>query len=470
MTKTATYLRQSLDRDQTKLAVDRQRADLLNLCATKGWDDPVEYCDNSVSATSGTRPAYQDLCGDIAGGVIGKVAVWDMDRLHRQPRELEDFIVLVEKHGVELANVGGDVDLSTPGGKMFARMKGNVAAYEIDQKVKRQQAANRQRAENGKAWKMGRVFGYDGDEIVPAEAQEIREACEALLNDTSLWTIAKDWNERGIKTTKAGHTTSGGKTYAGSWTGGTVKQVLTRPRNAGLQVYDGKILEGVETAWPAIISREVFDAVCGYLANPERHTGKKRARAYLLSGLAVCGHCDRKMGTTGRRTKRGERRIVYQCKNTGCMRVVRDLAKTDEFVVRVITERLARPDAARIFAKPSVDTAALNDEVAKYRGLIAAAEAEYAEGIITGRDLKERRDKLTPRVEAVERKLLGANTSRKLDGIVGRKDAADIFASLPLDRQRSVIDTVATVRILPTTSPGRPFDHTLIRIDWHAED
>ena len=40
-----------------------------------------------------------------------------MDRLHRQPAELEDFMTLAERHGVELANVGGDVDLSTPEGK-----------------------------------------------------------------------------------------------------------------------------------------------------------------------------------------------------------------------------------------------------------------------------------------------------------------------------------------------------------------
>jgi DNA invertase Pin-like site-specific DNA recombinase len=92
---TAIYLRQSLDRDQTKLAVDRQRDDLLKLCAARGWDNLIEYCDNNVSANTGRRIAYEDLCDDTRGGDIDRVAVWDLDRLHRQPAELEAFIAQI---------------------------------------------------------------------------------------------------------------------------------------------------------------------------------------------------------------------------------------------------------------------------------------------------------------------------------------------------------------------------------------
>jgi DNA invertase Pin-like site-specific DNA recombinase len=308
--KTATYLRQSPDRDLTKVSIDYQREGLLKLCADKRWDDPVEYMDRNVSATTGRRDAYEDLCEDIRNGIVGRVAVWDMDRLHRQPRELEDFIDLAEKHHVELANVGGDVNLSTPSGRMFARMKGTVAKYEVEQKGVRQKAANKERAKTGKPW-VGRTFGYDGDKTVETEAEAIRQACAEMLNGASLWSIANDWNSRGITTVKGC-----------TWTGGTVKQVPIRARNAGLQTYDEEVLEDIETSWPAIVSRDTWDAVRAYLANPNRHTGKKRARVHLLSGLAVCGLCGRKMGTTGRKTKTGAKRMVYQCKNTGCMRVV----------------------------------------------------------------------------------------------------------------------------------------------------
>ena len=77
--KTAIYLRQSLDRDRNQLAINRQREDLLKLCATTtGWDDPLEYCDDDISAKNGSqRPAWDELCGDIRDGVIGRLAVWD---------------------------------------------------------------------------------------------------------------------------------------------------------------------------------------------------------------------------------------------------------------------------------------------------------------------------------------------------------------------------------------------------------
>jgi site-specific DNA recombinase len=452
--KVAIYLRQSLDRDLTKVGIDYQREHLHKLCAAKGWDEPVEYVDRNVSATAGRREAYEDLCEDIRNGVIGKVAVWDMDRLHRQPRELEDFIDLAEKHGVEMANVGGDVDLSTPSGRMFARMKGTVAKYEVEQKSARQKAANEQRAQKGTAWVV-RVFGYDGNEVLDAEAEAIRQGCRDLLNGASLWGIAKQWNEAGIKTVK-GYT----------WDGGTVRQVLSRARNAGLQTYDAKILEGVETAWPAIISRDTHDAVCALLADPKRHTGKRRARVHLLSGLALCGLCGKKMGTTVKRKKSGGNRTVYQCKNMGCMRVVRDLVKTDALVVDIVTRRLARPDAAKVFAKPTVDTKALNAQANEYRALIKAAETDYDNGEITAQRMNARIDTIQPKLDAIEAKLLGANTSRKLDGLIGNPKVAEVFSGLSLDRRRAVIDTVCTVTIDPNDRPGGSFDPEKVRIDW----
>src|SRR5689334_13192674 len=97
----AYYLRQSLDRDENKLAIDRQREDVLALCERLGWDHAVEYCDNNISATTGRRHDYERLCADITDGVVKRVAVWEMDRLHRQPVELESFMKLVERHGVE---------------------------------------------------------------------------------------------------------------------------------------------------------------------------------------------------------------------------------------------------------------------------------------------------------------------------------------------------------------------------------
>ena len=457
--KTAIYLRQSLDRDQNRLAIDRQREDLLTLCAAKGWDDPVEYCDNNVSANTGRRRAYQALCDDIRGGVINRVAVWDLDRLHRQPIELESFITLADQHHIELASVGGDADLSTASGRMFARMKGTVARYETEHKSARHKRANLQRAQVGKTtWHGKRVFGYDGDQLVAHEADAIRAAYLALLNGASLGGIAEQWNSEGLRPLRAA-----------AWTGATVRQMLKRERNAGLQVYDGEILDGVKTSSPAIIERDVWDAACAVLADPKRRTGPQTpGRKYLLSGLAICGVCGRPVSSL---VHTAAKRFRYACKHPGCMHVLRSIAPVDKYVIDRVTRRLADPDAVVALTRPSVDTAPLRDQIAALRTQITQAQADYDEGLVDARRMNARVTRATEKLAPLEDKLLGANTSRVLDGLVGHADAAARFAALSLDRKRAVIDTLVRVTINPSKGlqGSHRFDPNSIDIEWIDE-
>ena len=450
--KTAVYLRQSLDRDQTQLAVERQREACLDLCKGKGWTDTVMYVDNDTSASTGRRRDYTQMLADIEAGAIGAVVCYRLDRLHRQPRGLEHFIDLANRHRVALATVTGDTDLGTEEGRLIARIMGAVDRAEVEKKSARQKLANRQRAKNGKAW-VQRTFGYDGDEIVEHEADAIRKACRDLLNGASLWSIATQWNSEGLKTAK-GYT----------WTGGTVRQVLSRARNAGLQVYDGEILDGVSPTWPAIVKREVWESVCKLLADPKRHTGKSQGRKHLLTGIAICGVCHKPMGTTARKTKGGNR-VVYQCKRLGCMKIVRDLEKTDKRVIDSITRRLAKPDAAVTLAKPTVDTAALRDKIDVLRAQIAEAEHDYDDGQITAARMNARIDRVNEKLRPLEDKLLGAHMSRDVKDLAGKPDAAERFAKLPLDRRRGVIDTLATVTIERQRRGGR-FDPASIAVRW----
>jgi Resolvase, N terminal domain len=86
------------------------------------------YTDNDVSASKGkARPAYRRLLDDLAAGVADAVIVWDLDRLHRRPKELEEFLELADQHHIALASVGGDVDLASPQGRLVARIKAGPA-------------------------------------------------------------------------------------------------------------------------------------------------------------------------------------------------------------------------------------------------------------------------------------------------------------------------------------------------------
>ena len=92
--RAAIYLRISLDREMDGLAIDRQREDCEKLAQFRGWEIVETYVDQSISASDKTkkRPAYLRMVADYEAGLLDAIVCYDLDRLARQPRELEDWI------------------------------------------------------------------------------------------------------------------------------------------------------------------------------------------------------------------------------------------------------------------------------------------------------------------------------------------------------------------------------------------
>ncbi len=87
----------------------------------------------------------------VRGGLVDGIVAWHPDRLHRSPRELEDFLTLVEQHRLTIETVrAGAWDLSTPSGRMTARILGSVARGESEHKSDRVRRALEQHAELGR--------------------------------------------------------------------------------------------------------------------------------------------------------------------------------------------------------------------------------------------------------------------------------------------------------------------------------
>ncbi|MDP2623179.1 MAG: recombinase family protein, partial [Actinomycetota bacterium] len=121
----AIYARISLDRSGEGLGVARQEALCRKLAESKGWPVAEVYVDGSTSAYNGkARPGYERMLGDLEAGRRDAVICVDLDRLTRRPAELEAFVDLADRHGIALANVSGDSDLSTADGRLRARILG----------------------------------------------------------------------------------------------------------------------------------------------------------------------------------------------------------------------------------------------------------------------------------------------------------------------------------------------------------
>ena len=191
--RAALYLRISMDREMDGLAIERQRADCLEIAAARGWDVVREYVDQSKSATDKTkrRPGYDALVNDFQSKQFDAIICWDLDRLTRQPRQLEDWIDAAEERGLRLVTANGEADLTTDGGRLFARVKAAVARSEVERKTARQSAAQAQRAAQGRAPKGMRPVGYAvAGDTIPHEAEAVRAMFTAFNSGSSLRSIA----------------------------------------------------------------------------------------------------------------------------------------------------------------------------------------------------------------------------------------------------------------------------------------
>jgi site-specific DNA recombinase len=462
--RAAIYCRISQDREGAGLGVGRQRQDCQALAQRLDWTIVAEHTDNDVSAYSGKpRPGYRALLADIEAGTVDAVLVWHTDRLHRSPRELEEYVDLCERKGVTTQTArAGELDLATPAGRAVARTLGAWARFEVEHKSERTKRAQLQAAQAGK-WRGGAPpFGWNLHEDGSAslnrrEAREIREAAKSLLAGASLGSLVADLNTRGV-------TTSTGR----RWTYTSLRQVLTRPRNAGLSVLNGEVVGRL--TWPAILTEETWRAVCSLLGDPSRRRSTSNRARWLLAGIAVCGSegcgAPLRSATVVSNRAKGTSRTVYRCSVAGVGHVARSASDVDDHVTRVILGLLRRNDFAVLMAPESdaPDAEALRVEALTIRQSMGEAADLFAEGNITGAQLAKITQRLQARLDDVEAAMARAARGSALAAFVGRQPEK-VWKALSTDRKRAVVREVMTVTVLPSGKRGNVYDPNLVDIE-----
>src|SRR5215218_9436478 len=133
----------SQDRTGAGLGVERQETDCRAFAERLGWTIVAVHSDNDVSAYSGKpRPGYRALLADLRAGVADAVVCWHIDRLHRSPTELEEYITVCEPRGVPTQTVkAGPLDLASASGRMVARQLGAVSRFESEHHSERARRA-----------------------------------------------------------------------------------------------------------------------------------------------------------------------------------------------------------------------------------------------------------------------------------------------------------------------------------------
>ncbi|PUB29634.1 DNA invertase Pin-like site-specific DNA recombinase [Promicromonospora sp. AC04] len=506
-TRAVLYLRISLDREMDGLAIDRQREACEKIARDRGWEVVDVYIDQSKSATDKTkkRPDYDRMVADFRTGKFDAIVCWDLDRLTRQPRQLEDWIDAAEDRGLHLVTANGEADLTTDGGRMYARIKAAVARGEVDRKSARQSAAHIQRAKQGRAPKGTRPLGYatNGD-VIEHEAEAVRKlyAYFAIKDGVSIAALAAGLSgksaehiPRSIPVLPAHRRTimieRNERRRADGlpakpvpenkpWTSSTVLGILRNPRYAGYSVYTNRMdrtesnkrrtwtaqilrdenNEPVMGQWSPIVTEEVWWAVQRRLDEPARITNRtgSTARKHVGSGLYLCGICDETVKAHSQR---------YRCASDEPYphSLMRSRSQVDAWVLTVVRARLARPDLADTL--PTRDEPRLkriDAQIDLHKGKIARAQYDYDNEIIEGFDLKRVREREKTFITALETERDKLVIGSDLGPVLRSSDPVMAFDAADLMIKRRIVDFFCTVRLHPHPRGKKNFDPATVEI------
>jgi DNA invertase Pin-like site-specific DNA recombinase len=436
--------------DTTK--VDDQERICRDLAAAIRASVVDVYCDNNQSAwrRNRKRKDWDRMLADVDAGKLDAIIVYHGDRLVRQPYDLEVLLNLADAKGIKLASPTGTRDLDDPNDRFVLRILTAQACMESDNTSRRRKSQYERYRREGRVrpgGPGGRSFGFESDNLTPrpAEFELVREAALRVLAGESPYSVARDWNARGLTATT-------GK----PWRSGNLGPMLALERYAGLMP-DGES----KAAWPAALDRETWERVRLVLeAKAAAYTGHTNARRWLLSGIALCGACGEPLAARYARrnvAKGMEAAAVYGCVSPGCRKVQRSAEHLDAYVGAMTVARLANPLNPDGQAVP-VDRAAEWAVLQRERAETEADLADFTRSAGRSRILNQRLDGIDRRMAELRELAADDSRARLLERYAGiTREEWDDDDRTPLSVKRALVAACWRVTVLPASKRGPGF-------------
>ncbi|MEV6526619.1 recombinase family protein [Longispora sp. NPDC051575] len=482
----ALYGRESDDPDGDAVQVTYQLTDLRAFALGIGGRIAKEFAENDTSAfkkirvrlPDGTdgyrvyRPDWDEMLTAFRRGTYNALALINIDRGMRDPRDLEDLIDLVERYGVFVVGMTGVLDLTTDAGISSARTEVNQRNQESRNISRRVSTGKRRSALKGKNSGSGsRPFGWQADRIHLDETESalILEAVNRVFAKTKVRTIVMDWQKRGIPTVT-------GK----KWVASVLSQILVNPRLCGLQTYKSEPLRDtadnpVYGEWEPILTVEQHQALVEILGpfrkpSPIRD-GRGNATKHLLSPFLRCGRCNCRMRAGTRPQRNGERQSVYRCPSAsdgGCAGVSRKLEDVDKLITALV---IADHKQLKFRKTEDLPEWARQSELVEVQTQIAEALENFKAKRISG----ARFYPLIEGLESEERILLADKkkySARRQTTIASVEDLEQKWSDPDFSleqRQSAIAESLISVVVHPAGRGARTFNPNLIEPIWRSE-
>ena len=299
----AGYVRVSSDRQDIDLSGAAQRRAIREYAERNGYLVVIVFVDEGESGRFDDRTEFRRMV-EVAMGPnppFRAVLVWKFSRFARNRYHSVLYKTMLREKGIRVISVTEPAD-DSPTGQLLEgviEVIDQMYSQTLSEEVLR---GMREAAIRGFFMGSQAPFGFKKVQVMdgarvrhtlvpdPDTAPIVLEAFKDCRGGKGLKRICKDFNARGL-------TLKGRR-----WTKSGLHVILTNEAYAGTLVW-GRTRKGkrvadpirVEDAWPAIVSRELFDQVQQALASraPAKRGENPETQRFLLTDLLRCGVCGR---------------------------------------------------------------------------------------------------------------------------------------------------------------------------------
>lgn len=468
------YLRVSLDRTGTQRSPREQHDDNARTAGARGWTlgDPYKDIGSASRYATKRREDFDRLIEDLKNNTFGAqiLILWESSRGSRRVSEWVLLTELCEERGVHIhvTSDGKTYDPADPRDRRSLLEDSVDAEYESAKVSKRTKRAAASTAAAGKP--SGRVpYGYlrrydpttrqlVAQEPHPDESEVIKELFSRIRNGHSLRGIAKDFEERGIRT-RSGLV----------FTGQHLRSLATTRAYVGERVHDpnrdhGHRLSATATitkaTWPALIDRATWLAVQQILTDPSRQTSRPGRGVHFLSMIAVCDVCGGPLAA--RQSKEDNRIPEYTCHKGGHVRVAYD--DLNALAEAAILGYLGRRDNADRLMSSGTDPAqlaAIREQIAEIQAELDDLAEQVGSGQLSATLAARAEPKIMERLKKAQAKEAELIAPSALRNLVGPGEWLEQqWDDMPMAARREVArmllnpKVIGELRVTRSSTPG----------------
>ena len=325
--KVAGYARVSTDSEEQLTSYEAQ-VDYYTkyIRSNPDWEFVDVYTDEGISATNTRhRDGFNRMIADALAGKIDLIVTKSVSRFARNTVDSLTAVRKLKEHGTEVYFEKEGIYTFDSKGELLITIMSSLAQEESRSISENVTWGQRKRFADGKVSLPYKSFlgyrkGPDGlPEIVPEEAEIVREIYKLFVQGKTVNWIATHLTSKGIPTPR-------GKE---KWQTSTIESILTNEKYKGSAVLQKKftvdflskkmkVNEGevpqyiVDQSHPAIINPEEWQKVQDEMA-VRKAKGKHHNSLSPFSAKIVCGDCGEFYGSKVWHSTDKYRRVIWQC-------------------------------------------------------------------------------------------------------------------------------------------------------------